>query len=85
MPCARCGRIQSDPRKGAAPWARGVEKGLQVLICPSCQEREPDWIESLDRCRFCGSTRLSVVLGSVVCRACDRDWAADVQSDDPGR
>jgi hypothetical protein len=33
----RCGRIQSDPRKGAAPWARGVARGHQVLVCPPPQ------------------------------------------------
>jgi hypothetical protein len=87
MPCVRCGRIQTDPRKGASPWARGVEKGRQVLVCPECQAREPGWMESLDRCRVCGSTRLSVVLGSTVCRACGRDWdaGAEAGADDLGR
>jgi uncharacterized protein YbaR (Trm112 family) len=87
MPCMRCGRIQSDPHKGEAPWARGVAAGRQILVCPECQGREPRWVESLDRCRQCGSTRLSVVLGSIVCRACGRDWepGADAGPDDTGR
>jgi hypothetical protein len=81
MPCVRCGRLQSDPRKGAEPWARAVVGGRQVLICPACQARDPGWPETLDRCPSCGATRLSVVLGSTVCRACGRDWVAG--DDDP--
>jgi predicted amidophosphoribosyltransferase len=76
MPCVRCGRLQSDPIKGAEPWARAVVGGRQVLICPACQARDPSWTETLDRCPACGATRLSVVLGSTVCRACGRDWVA---------
>ena len=92
MPCVRCGRLQSDPIKGAEPWARAVVGGRQVLICPACQARDPSglavdqgegqgWTETLDRCPSCGATRLSVVLGSTVCRACGRDWVAG--DDDP--
>jgi hypothetical protein len=73
MPCHRCGRIQTDPVKGASPWARGVIDGEQVLVCPECQRTDPDWTDRLDRCPSCGSSRLSVVLGSIVCRACGHD------------
>ena len=47
-----------------------VEKREQVLICPDCQASDPGWAASLDRCPDCGSTRLKMMLGSVVCRAC---------------
>ena len=40
------------------------------LVCPSCQEERPDWAVQLDRCEACGATRLSAMLGQVVCRAC---------------
>ncbi|MDQ3941003.1 MAG: hypothetical protein M3238_06625 [Actinomycetota bacterium] len=76
MPCYRCSKIQVDPSRHGAPWARGVIEGNLVLICPDCQAGHPDWVEKLDRCPDCSSTRLSVVLGSVVCRACGRDWPA---------
>jgi predicted amidophosphoribosyltransferase len=71
MPCYRCGRVQTDPAKGASPWARGVTGSLQVLICPECQLSTPTWESELDSCPRCGSTRLSVVLGTVVCRSCN--------------
>jgi Zn finger protein HypA/HybF involved in hydrogenase expression len=70
MPCYRCGKIQTDPVKGASPWARGVVDEKQILICPVCQTSDPHWIESLDRCPACRSTRLSVVIGSLSCRSC---------------
>ena len=76
MPCERCGRVQTDPVKGAAPWAGGVAGGRQVLICPDCQRAEPSWSDTLDRCWGSGSTRLSLVLGSIVCRACGCDRPA---------
>jgi hypothetical protein len=41
-----------------------------VLVCPVCQQDRPDWDAGLDRCAKCGSTRLSAMLGEVVCRAC---------------
>jgi hypothetical protein len=41
-----------------------------VLVCPRCQAERADWMEMLDRCERCGSTRLSVMLGEVVCRQC---------------
>ena len=44
--------------------------GRQVLVCPLCQADRADWISRLDRCERCGSTRLSVMLGEVVCRQC---------------
>ena len=71
MPCYRCERIQTDPVKGASPWARGVVAGEQILICPECQRENPDWVDALDRCPRCGSTRLSMVMGSLMCRGCD--------------
>ncbi|MGH2772174.1 MAG: hypothetical protein ACRDIU_03420 [Actinomycetota bacterium] len=73
MGCNICGRIQTDPVKGASPWGRMVLKGEQVLICPDCQKKDPSWATGADRCRFCGSTRLSIVLGSLVCRGCGKD------------
>ncbi len=70
MPCELCGKRQTDPAKGASPWARLVTGGRQVLLCPDCQAADPTWRARSDRCPACGSTRLSVMLGSVVCRAC---------------
>jgi hypothetical protein len=52
-----------------------VVRGEQVLICPECQSGDPHWPESLDRCPRCGGTRLSIVMGSMVCRSCNNDWA----------
>ena len=49
---------------------RAVSGGAQVLICPECQRERPDWADGLDRCGACGGTRLSAMLGEVVCRAC---------------
>ncbi|MFN2388093.1 MAG: hypothetical protein ABR575_00595 [Actinomycetota bacterium] len=77
MPCARCGMVQSDPVRGAAPWARAVVGGRQILVCPGCQSDDPAWADALDRCPRCDGTRLSVVLGSVVCRGCAHDWPAE--------
>jgi hypothetical protein len=77
MPCYRCGKVQTDPGKGEAPWGRGVLRGRQVLICPACQAAEPQWMDALDRCVNCGSTRLSIVMGSAVCRQCGFDRAMD--------
>src|SRR5437763_6870864 len=70
MPCVQCGKRQTDPAKGAPPWARLVTGGEQVLLCPDCQAADPLWRNRSDHCPTCGSTRLSVMLGSVVCRAC---------------
>jgi ribosomal protein L37E len=42
--------------------------GHQVLVCR--RAGAPDWAVQLDRCEACGATRLSVMLGEVVCRAC---------------
>ena len=67
--CDLCGRATFDPDKRSAPWARAVRQRHQVLVCPDCQRR-PDWSEGLDRCPRCGGTRLSAMLGEVVCRAC---------------
>jgi hypothetical protein len=52
------------------PWARAVTGGRQALICPECQRDRSDWADTLDTCAACGSTRLSAMLGQVVCRAC---------------
>ena len=41
-----------------------------MLVCPRCQVERVDWMENLDRCERCGSTRLSVMIGEVVCRQC---------------
>lgn len=43
-------------------------------MCPECQREVPGWAENADRCPECGSVRLAVVMGSVVCRECGRDF-----------
>jgi hypothetical protein len=68
--CLLCGRPPYDPGKRERPWARGVAGGRQALVCPSCQADRPDWPSLLDTCAACGSTRLTLTLGQVVCRAC---------------
>ncbi|MGH2657545.1 MAG: hypothetical protein ACRDIZ_12780 [Actinomycetota bacterium] len=68
--CVVCGRPTYDPDKRERPWARGVRGGRQVLVCPRCQADRPDWQASMDTCPSCGSTRLTVTLGEVTCRAC---------------
>ena len=55
----------------------GGPGGRQVLICPACQADRPDWASSLDRCEACGGTRLSAMLGEVVCRACGHSQPAN--------
>ena len=70
MPCHLCQKVQTDPVRGASPWARGVIEGEQILVCPECQARDRAWIELLQHCPRCGGTRLSIVLGSMVCREC---------------
>lgn len=75
MPCYRCGTRQTDPEKGPSPWQRAVRDGRQVLICPACQ-REANWPEEVDRCRSCGSTRLTSLLGEIRCRDCGSAEAA---------
>ena len=77
MPCYRCGRVQTDPVRGASPWARGVVGDEQVLICPECQQTHPAWTTELRRCPSCGGSRLSVMLGDVVCRECGYDGPLD--------
>lgn len=71
MPCYRCGRVQTDPTKGASPWGVGVVDSEQILICPQCQNDDPDWTEALETCPRCGSSRLSVKIGSLYCRQCE--------------
>jgi hypothetical protein len=68
--CLLCGRATFDPAKRERPWVRATVSGHQVLVCPTCQQERPDWAVQLDRCEVCGSTRLSVTLGEVVCRGC---------------
>jgi hypothetical protein len=68
--CLLCGRPTYDPDKRERPWIRAASEGRQVLICPTCQTTNQDWAARLDRCARCGSTRLSVMLGEVVCRQC---------------
>jgi uncharacterized protein (DUF983 family) len=51
-----------------------VIKGTQVLICPECQAEDPTWRALGDRCPYCDSPRLTVVMGTVVCRQCGRDF-----------
>jgi predicted amidophosphoribosyltransferase len=75
--CLLCGRPTYDPDKRATPWVRAVSDGRQVLVCPECQRDVPDWAERLDRCEECGSTRLSAMLGQIVCRACGLTVAAE--------
>ena len=65
-----CGRPTYDPDRKERPWSRAVSAGHQVLTCPVCQVERADWRNSLDRCERCGSIRLSVMLGEVVCREC---------------
>ncbi|MDP9069079.1 MAG: hypothetical protein M3N53_12145 [Actinomycetota bacterium] len=50
-----------------------VVKREQVLVCPVCQQEHPEWVDELDRCPRCGSTRLKMMLGSVVCKVCGAD------------
>ena len=76
MPCYRCGRVQTDPSKGASPWAVGVVAREQVLVCPQCQVDDPEWAGALERCPRCGATRLKIMVGMVVCRQCGNDWPA---------
>lgn len=73
MPCYRCDKMQSDPdpNRPSAPWAVGVVGRDQVLVCPDCQTG--DWVAALATCPRCGSTRLRVQLGSIICRACGAD------------
>ena len=68
--CWLCGRSTYDPGKGEPPWVRAVSRRRQVLICPTCQRTEPAWASRVDRCERCGQTRLSAMLGEVVCRSC---------------
>ena len=73
--CSLCGRPTFDPDKRDRPWVRAVTGGRQVLVCPACQTEHEDWASRLDRCEACGSTRLSAMLGQVVCRACGHSRA----------
>lgn len=79
--CLVCGRPTYDPQKRERPWARGVSGGRLVLICPTCQSTGSDWTRALDRCARCGGTRLSVTLGTVICRACGHEVDRGARAD----
>jgi hypothetical protein len=75
VPCMRCGRVQEDPPQGKpSPWARAVVSGEQVLMCPSCQSEQPDWLDSAERCPNCGYKKLTLKLGFRVCPKCGHSW-----------
>jgi predicted amidophosphoribosyltransferase len=80
--CLLCGQPTYDPDKRERAWVRAVADGRQVLICPVCQADRPDWAAGLDRCERCGSTRLSVMLGEVICRQCGL-IAGTLERDEP--
>ncbi|HYI45940.1 MAG TPA: hypothetical protein VE174_10850 [Actinomycetota bacterium] len=67
--------MQTDPVKGASPWKRGVIGGEQILVCPECQDENPAWKQEVDKCPRCGSARLAIVMGSILCKDCNHDWA----------
>ena len=75
MPCYRCERVQTDPVKGPSLWKRGVIADTQVLVCPQCQEEDAAWADALDACPSCGSKRLVMVMGSILCKDCNNDWS----------
>ncbi len=75
--CLYCGVLATDPGKGPSRWARAVVAGEQVLVCPDCQQRRPDWTEAAEACPDCGSKRLMKALGDRVCRACGHQWSDD--------
>jgi hypothetical protein len=77
--CMFCGRPTYDPTKKERPWSRAVSGGKQVLVCPICQVEREDWTAALDRCARCRSTRLSVMLGDVVCRQCGLVAGSDIE------
>jgi hypothetical protein len=82
--CYLCGRLTFDPDKKERPWVRAVAGGRQVLVCPFCQTERPDWAAGLDRCERCGETRLSAMLGEIVCRACGQVQAGAEEPDRTG-
>lgn len=73
--CHLCGTEATDPVKGASRWARAVIDGEQVLVCPECQKRNPDWSDRAEACPVCGSKRLYKSLGDKVCRSCGHQWS----------
>ncbi len=73
--CMICATPAIDPGKGPSRWARAVVDGEQILVCPDCQERNPDWIDRAEACPECGSKRLIKSLGDRVCRACTHQWS----------
>ena len=81
MPCYRCGRLQEDPKKGPSPWARAVIGSEQVLVCPQCQQEHPSWTDEAAHCRRCGSPKLQIQIGMIVCRACGENWEVPARED----
>ena len=51
-----------------------------MLVCPQCQADRMDWAEELDHCAECGSTRLSAMLGEIVCRQCGATRNAEAET-----
>jgi predicted amidophosphoribosyltransferase len=74
MPCQRCGARQGDPSRGPSAWRRAVSSGVQVLICPTCQQ-DAGWESGMDRCPTCESRRLSKTLGVLRCSHCG--WSGE--------
>lgn len=75
MPCYRCATRQADPANGPSDWKRGVIGGVQILVCPACQQSH-DWQHDLDRCTDCGSTMLVRSLGETRCKSCGNSVVA---------
>ena len=49
----------------------------QVLVCPECQDRTPEWADRATPCPVCGSKKLSKTLGDLVCRSCTHQWSLE--------
>lgn len=75
--CLYCGTEATDPGRGPSLWRRAVIDDAQVLICPDCQQRHPEWIERAEGCPLCGSKRLYKVVGEKVCGACGNQWSEE--------
>ena len=75
--CHICRTEATDPEKGPSRWARAVIEGEQVLVCPDCQQKHPDWVDRATACGECGSKKLYRSLGDTVCRACGHQWSEE--------
>lgn len=73
--CYLCGTQATDPKKGPSRWARAVIDDDQVLVCPECQQKHPNWCDRALACPECGSKKLYRSLGDTVCRACGHQWS----------